>query len=275
MKRTCLVPGMGAGVAVIVALAAAVIPSESRAQTYYVPDSAYGGRAVVVRPQASRYGEPRFYIPFLKPSQVYEEPAPGYEGAYATAPSGRRVFYVPAPREEEEDDTYYQPQQAEPQQAPGTAQGNVAQLEPRFRRQIVPYHGQYKAGTIVISTAERFLYLVQEDGTALRYGVGVGREGFSWHGENKIARKAEWPDWRPPAEMIARRPDLPRFMPGGPSNPLGARALYLGTSLYRIHGTNEPHTIGKAVSSGCIRMVNEDVIDLYSRVGIGTRVVVN
>ncbi|MFN8829110.1 MAG: L,D-transpeptidase [Labrys sp. (in: a-proteobacteria)] len=147
-------------------------------------------------------------------------------------------------------------------------------VDPRFDRQVVAYDGPHKAGTIVIDTNERFLYLVQADGTAMRYGVGVGRPGFEWSGTKTITRKAEWPDWRPPAEMLRRRPDLPTFMEGGPKNPLGARALYLGSSLYRIHGSNEPHTIGQAVSSGCIRMRNEDVIDLYERVGVGTRVIV-
>jgi lipoprotein-anchoring transpeptidase ErfK/SrfK len=148
------------------------------------------------------------------------------------------------------------------------------QMAPRFERQEVAYSGRHKAGTIVIDTRERFLYLVGNDGTAMRYGVGVGRPGFEWTGTKRISRKAEWPDWRPPAEMRKRRPDLPVFMTGGPTNPLGARAMYLGSSLYRIHGSNEPHTIGQAVSSGCIRMRNEDVVDLYERVRVGTPVVV-
>ena len=131
-----------------------------------------------------------------------------------------------------------------------------------------------RAGDIVINTAERRLYLVLGDGKALRYGIGVGRPGFEWSGVKTISRKAEWPDWTPPPEMLKRRPDLPRHMDGGPQNPLGARAMYLGSSLYRIHGSNEPWTIGTAVSSGCIRMRNEDVADLYERVKIGTRVVV-
>ena len=246
------------------------------AQTYYRPGVGYDERVVVVRPPAYRHGEPRFFLPFLKPSQVYEEPAPHYRGAYATAPSGRRVFYVPAPRElddSEDDDTTLQAVPSQPN--PPAANRTSAAVDPRFRKQIVPYSGPHKPGTVVINASERHLYLVQDDGTALRYGIGVGREGFGWRGDTSVSRKAEWPDWRPPAEMIARRPDLPRFMPGGPSNPLGARALYLGSSLYRIHGTNEPHTIGKAVSSGCFRMLNDDVVDLYSRVGVGARVVVN
>ncbi len=138
----------------------------------------------------------------------------------------------------------------------------------------VDYRGPQKPGTIVIDTLERRLYLVLDGGRALRYGVGVGRPGFEWSGTKKISRKSEWPDWRPPAEMRKRRPDLPEFMPGGPQNPLGARAMYLGSSLYRIHGSNEPETIGQAVSSGCIRMMNDGVIDLYERVGVGTQVIV-
>jgi lipoprotein-anchoring transpeptidase ErfK/SrfK len=146
--------------------------------------------------------------------------------------------------------------------------------EPRFRRQEVDYTGPAAPGTIVIDTPERFLFLVEPHGKALRYGIGVGRPGFAWSGLKRISRKSEWPDWTPPAEMLLRRPDLPRHMAGGPENPLGARALYLGSSLYRIHGTNEPATIGHNVSSGCIRMMNEDVIDLYDRVPVGTTVVV-
>jgi lipoprotein-anchoring transpeptidase ErfK/SrfK len=149
-----------------------------------------------------------------------------------------------------------------------------AEVDPRFRRQWVAYSGSEKPGTIVIDTRERFLYLVETGGRALRYGVGVGRPGFSWGGIKEISMKREWPDWRPPPEMMQRRPDLPTFMAGGIANPLGARALYLGSSLYRIHGSNEPWTIGTEVSSGCIRMRNEDVIDLYDRVKVGTKVVV-
>jgi lipoprotein-anchoring transpeptidase ErfK/SrfK len=138
----------------------------------------------------------------------------------------------------------------------------------------VAYDGPQRPGTIVIDTPNKFLYLVQPSGRASRYGIGVGRQGFMWSGLKQVSRKAEWPGWTPQPEMLRRRPDLPRHMEGGPANPLGARALYLGSSLYRIHGTNEPNTIGQNVSSGCIRMTNEDVTDLYCRVGIGTKVVV-
>jgi lipoprotein-anchoring transpeptidase ErfK/SrfK len=147
-------------------------------------------------------------------------------------------------------------------------------INPRYNKQIVDYDGNEKPGTVIIDTPNRFLFLVQEGGKAIRYGIGVGRPGFTWAGVKTVSQKREWPDWRPPDEMLRRRPDLPRYMAGGPDNPLGARALYLGSSLYRIHGSNEPWTIGTAVSSGCIRMRNEDVIDLYGRVNVGTKVVV-
>jgi len=143
-----------------------------------------------------------------------------------------------------------------------------------LRRQIVSYPTREAPGTIVVDTPNTYLYYVLGNGQAVRYGIGVGRDGFRWSGTQNVARKAEWPDWHPPAEMVARQPYLPRFMAGGPSNPLGARALYLGNSIYRIHGTNAPSTIGGRVSSGCIRMLNEDVVDLYNRVKVGTRVVV-
>jgi lipoprotein-anchoring transpeptidase ErfK/SrfK len=146
--------------------------------------------------------------------------------------------------------------------------------EPQFQRQEVDYPGPEAPGTIVVDTPDRFLFLVEPHGKALRYGIGVGRPGFEWAGVKRISRKAEWPDWTPPQQMLLRRPDLPRHMAGGPDNPLGARALYLGSSLYRIHGTNEPSTIGHNVSSGCIRMMNQDVIDLSNRVPVGAKVVV-
>jgi lipoprotein-anchoring transpeptidase ErfK/SrfK len=147
-------------------------------------------------------------------------------------------------------------------------------LPPEFRRTSVFYRSDYPPGTIIVNTADRFLYLIMGDNVALRYGIGVGRDGFQWGGIHKITRKAEWPDWTPPPEMIERQPYLPRFMAGGPGNPLGARALYIGTTVYRIHGTNAPETIGQAVSSGCFRLVNDDIIDLYARVPVGTKVVV-
>jgi lipoprotein-anchoring transpeptidase ErfK/SrfK len=147
-------------------------------------------------------------------------------------------------------------------------------FDPKYEKQIVDYSGKESPGTIVVDTSNKFLYLVQGNGKAMRYGIGVGRPGFTWLGIKQISAKKEWPDWTPPSEMLVRRPDLPRHMEGGPQNPLGARAMYLGSSLYRIHGSNEPWTIGTNVSSGCIRMRNEDVIDLYGRVNVGTKVVV-
>ena len=169
----------------------------------------------------------------------------------------------------------YAPMQ--PRAFPQTEVANDPQdavLPERLRRQVVNVDSREPAGTIIIDTGNTALYYVLGQGRAIRYGVGVGREGFTWAGVQNISRKAEWPDWQPPAEMIARQPYLPRFVAGGPGNPLGARAMYLGSSEYRIHGTNDPTTIGKFVSSGCIRMTNEDVIDLFGRVNVGTRVVV-
>jgi lipoprotein-anchoring transpeptidase ErfK/SrfK len=159
----------------------------------------------------------------------------------------------------------------QPGYEPSAEEENVP---PAYQRQLVFFRTTEPAGTVVVHTSQRFLYVVQGNNRALRYGIGVGREGFQWAGLLKISRKAEWPDWIPPPEMIARQPYLPRFMAGGPGNPLGARALYLGNTVYRIHGTNQPQTIGHAVSSGCFRLVNNAVIDLYDRVPVGTKVVV-
>ena len=157
---------------------------------------------------------------------------------------------------------------------PGLIADDSYQLDPEWQKQVVLYRTTEAPGTIIISGAERHLYLIQAGGRAIRYGIGVGRDGFQWQGLLNIARKAEWPDWTPPPEMIARQPYLPRFMAGGPGNPLGARAMYLGTTVYRIHGTNRPDTIGTKVSSGCFRLVNRDVSDLYDRVPVGTKVIV-
>jgi lipoprotein-anchoring transpeptidase ErfK/SrfK len=158
---------------------------------------------------------------------------------------------------------------------PGIDHGNSdANLPDEFQKQLVLYRSLEPAGTIIVDTQERHLYLIQDETHALRYGIGVGRDGFTWQGLLQITRKTEWPDWRPPPEMIERQPYLPRFMAGGPGNPLGARAMYLGNTVYRIHGTNAPETIGQAVSSGCFRLVNDDVIDLYDRVQVGTHVIV-
>ena len=180
-----------------------------------------------------------------------------------TAPAAAQVQrQAPPETMQVEDQPGYEPN-AEEERLPAT-----------FQRQLVFFRTTEAPGTIIVHTSERFLYLVQGNNRALRYGIGVGRDGFQWQGLVKISRKAEWPDWTPPPEMIARQPYLPRFMAGGPGNPMGARALYLGETVYRIHGTNQPQTIGQAVSSGCFRLVNPDVSDLYDRVPVGTRVVV-
>jgi lipoprotein-anchoring transpeptidase ErfK/SrfK len=159
--------------------------------------------------------------------------------------------------------------------APGVDHSALAsKVEDIYRRRPVFYRSEYPTGTIIVHTADRFLYLITGNNVALRYGIGVGRAGFQWGGIHRISRKAEWPDWTPPPEMIERQPYLPRWMAGGPGNPLGARALYIGHTEYSIHGTNAPETIGQAVSSGCFRLINDDIIDLYSRVPVGTKVVV-
>ncbi len=161
-----------------------------------------------------------------------------------------------------------------PQYAPIEQNDQDAQLDPRLQRQVVAYATREAPGTVIIDTPHTVLYYVLGNGQAIRYGIGVGRQGFTWAGVKQVARKAEWPDWYPPSEMIARQPYLPRMVAGGPGNPLGARAMYLGGSEYRIHGTNDPTTIGKHVSSGCIRLTNADVEDLYSRVQVGAKVIV-
>lgn len=186
-------------------------------------------------------------------------------GRYQQQPYDQRPVYAPQPPQ-------MAPQQAMPEQQASEAAHPA--FDPKFEKQMVDYRSKEAPGTIVIDTTSKFLYLVQADGKALRYGVGVGKDGFLWHGVKTVTAKREWPDWTPPKEMLQRRPDLPRHMEGGPQNPLGARAMYLGSSLYRIHGSNEPWTIGTNVSSGCIRMRNQDVIDLYGRVHVGAKVVV-
>ena len=198
-----------------------------------------------------------------QPISIYEEPH--LRGSASLGP----MFPTIAPEELFDDDDANLPsdQSTTPDQS-------ATEIPAELRRQIVPYPTREAPGTIVIDTAHTYLYLVQGGGRAIRYGIGVGREGFTWSGVRKIDRKVEWPDWEPPPEMIERQPYLPRWYAGGPGNPLGARAMYLGGTLYRIHGTSEPATIGHHVSSGCIRMLNADAIDLYDRVNIGTKVVV-
>jgi lipoprotein-anchoring transpeptidase ErfK/SrfK len=160
------------------------------------------------------------------------------------------------------------------QAAPSEDDGTVYEMPARLRRQVVNYPSREAPGTVIIDTPNTYLYYVIGSGQAIRYGIGVGRDGFTWSGVQTVTKKAEWPDWTPPPEMIARQPYLPRYMAGGPGNPLGARAMYLGGTAYRIHGTNAPETIGTRVSSGCIRLTNDDVSDLYSRVNVGTKVIV-
>ncbi len=217
------------------------------------------------------------FIEFLfgdRPGQDYQQgqayrQQPAYQPqAYQRPPSYQQPMVYQAPM---------MPPQAMGQPAMGQSMmGEPVRpaFDPKYEKQLVDYDGKEHAGTIIIDTPNKFLYLVEGNGKALRYGIGVGRPGFTWSGVKTISAKKEWPDWTPPAEMLLRRPDLPRHMEGGPQNPLGARAMYLGSTLYRIHGSNEPWTIGTNVSSGCIRMRNEDVIDLYGRVNVGTKVVV-
>jgi lipoprotein-anchoring transpeptidase ErfK/SrfK len=195
----------------------------------------------------------------LSSARLSAEPLAMSDTGFPFASLFQQVAREPAPQAIPEESVVEQP---------------AAPLDQRFRRQIVAYDGPEAAGTIIIDTPHTYLYYVLGQGRAIRYGIGVGRDGFTWSGVQTVARKQEWPDWHPPAEMIARQPYLPRFVAGGPCNPLGARAIYLGSSQYRIHGTNDPSTIGKFVSSGCIRLTNEDVADLFERVEVGTRVVV-
>jgi lipoprotein-anchoring transpeptidase ErfK/SrfK len=219
------------------------------------PPAAYGAPQGTYAPPAagplSGPNDPRYGAP--RPPMGIEAGRSGYPGTTGSIPPAVIAALPP------ED----QPEVGKPKELP-----------PQFRRQIVDYQTKEPAGTIIIDTPSTFLYYVNGDGTAIRYGIGVGRDGFTWAGTEKVTRMAEWPDWHPPSEMIERQPYLPRFMAGGESNPMGARALYLGKTIYRVHGTNQPSTIGQFVSSGCIRMLNEDVMDLYSRVKVGTKVVV-
>jgi lipoprotein-anchoring transpeptidase ErfK/SrfK len=198
---------------------------------------------------AEAYGSPDV-TGSVRGAPIAPPPAPGY------ATSGQSTVIASLPPEDQPE------------------QGPRKDLPERFRRQIVSFTTPEPAGTIIIDTPNTFLFLVLGNGKAIRYGVGVGRDGFTWSGTERISRMKEWPDWFPPKEMIERQPYLPRFMAGGETNPLGARALYLGNTVYRIHGTNQPSTIGSFVSSGCIRLTNDDIEDLYNRVSLGTRVVV-
>ncbi len=229
------------------------------------PQMVYAGRQVQQVPTQTVY---------------YRQTSPGGGGLLEFLFSGTQPQSYEQPRY---DQPQYQPlpqQGALPpvqpeQQAYEPATPARPAMDPKFEKREVEYQTSEAPGTIVIDTPSKFLYLVEGNGHALRYGIGVGKPGFEWAGVKHVSMKREWPDWTPPAEMLQRRPDLPRHMEGGPENPLGARAMYLGSSLYRIHGSNEPWTIGTAVSSGCIRMRNEDVIDLYGRVKVGAKVIVS
>ena len=219
------------------------------------------------RYQAQQYQAQQYQAPQSSAPQYQAPPRAQMGGGFFEALFGGNGYHRPAAGPPQNADRYaaYYPELAEARRT---------EMNPMYQRQVVEYDGKESAGTIIIDTPRKFLFLVQGDGKAVRYGIGVGRPGFTWAGVKHITRKAEWPDWTPPPEMLRRRPDLPRHMAGGPENPLGARAMYLGDSLYRIHGSNEPWTIGTQVSSGCIRMRNEDVVDLYTRVKVGTKVVV-
>jgi lipoprotein-anchoring transpeptidase ErfK/SrfK len=203
--------------------------------------------------------------------------AVAFTGSAAAAPQAPLFPFFLAPPTQYSQPQYAQPQYAPPpavEAAPAPDENTTFELPARLRRQVVSYATREAPGTIIIDTPNTYLYLVLGGGQAMRYGIGVGRDGFTWSGTQSVTKKAEWPDWTPPPEMIARQPYLPRHMAGGPGNPLGARAMYLGGTVYRIHGTNAPETIGTHVSSGCIRLTNGDVSDLYSRVNVGTKVVV-
>ena len=266
-------------------VAAAASSGQAVAQTYYAP-SAYGQRPIGYY-YYSRGGYYYYYGP-LQPGGYYPPPLP----SYGTPPVPPVAEEAPAPDPSHGPD-YPQAPTATPGYPPPSGShyappNRVAELPreeqpeskqtaeppPQFRRQLVAYATTEPAGTIIVDTPHTFLYLVLGQGRALRYGIGVGRSGFTWSGTERISRMSKWPDWHPPNQMIGRQPYLPRFTAGGEGNPMGARALYLGDTEYRIHGTNQPSTIGHFVSSGCIRLTNEDVEDLYTRVGIGTRVVV-
>jgi lipoprotein-anchoring transpeptidase ErfK/SrfK len=252
-------------------------PAQRRSQQHYVqPQQNYAQpQPQYAKPQQQQYAQPQYQ--YAQP-QYPQQQRSGMGGGFIEYifTGGQNRHAVPHP--------VGQPPHAAPGQpiyGPAESQVRYASLppqrhafDPRYEKQIVDYATDEEPGTVVIDTPNKFLYLVQDNGKALRYGIGVGRPGFTWAGSHKVTAKREWPDWFPPKEMLQRQPHLPKHMAGGPDNPLGARALYLGSTLYRIHGSNEPWTIGTQVSSGCIRLRNDDVIDLYERVNIGTKVVV-
>ncbi len=235
---------------------------------------------VVQTPQYGAAPAPRSYAAPAPQSYPAAPPPAGLGGGgFLAAIFGGPTVNVPVSHIFNFQAPQQQPEAAAPPQqqayAPADPQDAANYpIDPKFTRQVVAYNGDEKPGTIIVDTPDKFLFLVEDDGKALRYGIGVGRPGFTWSGVKAVTAMKKWPDWTPPPEMIARQPGIPHFMAGGIGNPLGARALYLGSTLYRIHGSNEPWTIGQNVSSGCIRMRNEDVEDLYDRVKVGTKVVI-
>lgn len=302
IKGSAAAAGIACGLFALAVLA--VSPAPAGAEPLVIPAPDYVPREGETRP-ARGYETERGRIQLVQSSRVYGRRAyvdEMFEDDSSGSYYDREVLprRIPTYRERRgfESESYQQPRRvyrsrsyyddpdldyesAEPQRMPRRLAGPPSTLgagevrrsvDPKFARTTVKYDGTEPANSIVINTRTRYLYLVQGDGTAIRYGVGVGKEGFTWKGTQQISAKREWPNWHPPAEMRARRPELPEMMEGGPDNPLGARALYLGNTLYRIHGSNEPWTIGRAVSSGCIRMTNDDVTDLYERVNVGTTV---
>ncbi len=252
--------------AFLLASTALVFASAASAQQYYYAQPQAPRMVVVAQPPQARGNLGGGFIEYL-----FGDSPRGYVPAPQYAAPPQQSYIAPPSSYPDQQQAYANPAPVDPmleQQRPDL------QMDPRFLRQEVAYDGKEAPGTIIIDTPNHFLYLVEENGRALRYGVGVGRPGFTWAGVHAVSAKKEWPDWTPPKEMIERQPYLPRHMEGGPNNPLGARAMYLGSTLYRIHGSNEPWTIGHNVSSGCIRMRNADVIDLYERVKVGAKVVV-
>ena len=253
------------------ALAALLLSSAASAQQYYYAGSPPPQQQIVAAPPRSGMGG-RMGGGFIE--YLFGDQPRGYVPAPQYAPQQQQQGYIAPPSGYPEPgyrQVYANPEPVDPMLEP---QRPGFQMDPRFLKQEVAYGGKEAPGTIIIDTPNHFLYLVLPGGRAIRYGVGVGRPGFTWAGMHAVSAKKEWPDWTPPKEMLERQPYLPRHMAGGPNNPLGARAMYLGSTLYRIHGSNEPWTIGQNVSSGCIRMRNADVIDLYERVTVGTKVVV-
>ena len=254
-------------------------PPQTRAQRpvrqqYAQPQQQYPSQQPYAQPQR-QYAQPQYQ--YVQPQYAQQQRSGMGGGLFEYIFTGGQNHYargVPQPVGQppyaEPGEPIYGPPQVRYASLPPQRQA----FDPRYEKQVVDYRTDQEPGTVVIDTPNKFLYLVQENGKALRYGIGVGRPGFTWAGTHQVTAKREWPDWHPPKEMLQRQPHLPKFMAGGPDNPLGARALYLGSTLYRIHGSNEPWTIGTQVSSGCIRLRNDDVIDLYERVSIGAKVVV-